>query len=643
MDDILRARGIAEVAQAAGWVSHERYGVPGWLYPVPSTKFPGVKRWKAKDSDHNPKCAWVDNENGCPPYYTLPGIREAIAATGGVVHIASGEPDVLAYHAAGITNVLSWFGENSVPDTLLADLKALGVTKVIYAPDNDKVGRASATKVRDMLALDLDVTLLAVGGAERNDINKMWIECQFDRVTFAERLKNLPPLKLDGDTPDESDIQKVYEAWCLEVERAAVATWNIADAKSNDFSRKNIPCPFHDDQAPSATWNYETHSLHCFTCGRDYNTQEVGEKLGMSWSERRKEARETLPYSAPNSTLHTGNGNGKAGMKPPAQEIKVVSSDTALSNVFDWNDGKLPPIEPILCPYSPLRALGGMAELWERGKLIGVWAGSGMGKTAFIETCLDALRQAGFDGIMWGPEWTPEEVQMKAVARYGGPTFTQQRKAHLWAVEEANHVPKSKRYGKPLTDEHHAQMQSIITTMMAWPGKMFYLDKSQVSMVDVMSKVGEIATIQRAAGRNPVLFACDYLQKAYLPGDNSWRSLEEKANVIKNGCEDSHLIGLVAAQVGKGSSRMVRNGELLDESSAQALSDQLFNLIVTLNPDYDKDECRKETATVGVIKNSSGMAPARVKVHTALYRHLWTEKVIETTEAETTLYLGSKD
>jgi hypothetical protein len=436
-----------------------------------------------------------------------------------------------------------------------------------------------------------------------------------------------PPI-VRTDIPAE--YKDRYQQWCIEIEQAAVHAWKIAPPRSNGHSRQNIPCPFHEDRTPSANWNFQTHGLRCFSCDEDFNTHRIADLLGLpSWEETKKAFKPERVFKLHE---HAPNGNGH---KPPAPTIRIVDSDTALQNILGWTLGEGTPTESILSPYSCLHHLGGFAKLWEPRKLIYIVSGGGLGKTAFIETGLDILRQRGHDVIMWGPEWSPEEVQMKAVARYGGPSFTAQRESQMWHSENAKGVPVDRRNGKLISDDQLSQVLHRIDLVSKWPGKAIYIDSARASLDQILKTVERIVTERRAAGRKVSVLAFDYLQKARNPrGQGVWSELEDKANLIGQTCIDLNLVGIIASQVGKANSRSVRAGQVIDSNAGQSVSDHLPNLYLTLSPKFTKDGARLEQAWLAVMKNSSGIAPARVLVETALHRHLWTNNVVSDDEEE---------
>lgn len=632
---LLTMRGIADIAERAGWKPYERAGVRGWLYPVLSNKLPGHSRWKSAEPGNGAKYAWYPNEAPeRPKYYALGGLHQAIAESNGKLYLASGEPDVLVYHAAGAANALCWFGEMSVPASLVADLKALGVTQVIYPHDRDQTGAQAAAKVRAALegsGIALRVLQLP-GENDHYDINKLWIDAQFDRGQFWNRIENLPEER-PTPAPATIDWDAAYEDWCKDVERAAVAAWHIDERQKDEWSRTLFSSPTRQDSDPSARWNYATHGFKDFGTGEFCNTHQVADLLSVEAWEARKDR---LVKDAGGPTPRQQSLPARAAQvrtvarrtRPEPESVRVVSSDDAMSTVMDWIEGDVPPSEPILSPYAAMHQLQGMARLWERRKLIYVIGAAGMGKTAFAETGADALRRRGQSVIYWGPEWTPEEVQMKAIARYGGPSFEAQRLDHLWQSEEKRGVPEQKRNGVRLTDEQRDVAMRVAARILEWTGKAFYIDRANLSIEDTMRVVKDITDTQRQNGLDMAAFFCDYLQKAKLPGSmGKWDELENKANVISYACIEANLVGVVLSQVGKTDSRQLRKNTQLDAASAQGLSDQLCNLYVTLNPVFDSEGNRLERGVIRVEKNSSGYAPSAVTVKTALYRGYWTNEI----------------
>jgi hypothetical protein len=199
-DNLLHIRGILFAARLMHWFVQGMF----WRYPVYDMSGAIVAyRKKALDSNASPKYLW-DGTKGQAKYYHSPKILAAVSAANGVLYIANGEPSVLAYHAAGIENVLSWFGENAVPATLARDLHKMGVRYVIYAPDADDAGLSSAAKVRDLLAgsgIHFEAHDLSGVVPAKGDFNDVWINVGFDAALAKNKLDALPILTPNQPSP----------------------------------------------------------------------------------------------------------------------------------------------------------------------------------------------------------------------------------------------------------------------------------------------------------------------------------------------------------------------------------------------------------------------------------------------------------
>ena len=155
---LLANRGILESALEAEWHYGEYKGQPGWEIPLYdedghrwcSDDGKPTSRWKYSGSEVDvQRYAWPEGKpKGCD-YYHLPhaNLRTAIEAHDGELVIACGEPDMLTFATAGITNVTSFFGENNIPSDLTDTLTRLAVKVVHYFPDRDGPGAQAAEKL----------------------------------------------------------------------------------------------------------------------------------------------------------------------------------------------------------------------------------------------------------------------------------------------------------------------------------------------------------------------------------------------------------------------------------------------------------------------------------------------------------------
>ncbi len=305
---ILHKRGIANSAQQALW---QPYGA-GWRYPLidehgqPTT----IYRWKAYDSNAKPKYRWLPNKPAGYDYYfpAAVAIQEAVTRADGRLYIANGEPSLLAFRAAGVDNVVCWFGEGSIPKTFAQDCQRWGVRHVIYYPDRDNTGEQSAQKLARRL-LNTPIAYSAyelppiVG--EKGDINDLWQQTKFERELFYAILKIAPIIlhqaantpapapkrRRQLPAPDDNDERR--HNLIADVEMALGVSGMAVNDKG--FVRKPIACVArnheHDDRRPAAYWNSEGHFLHCHKCGQSYGLNTVADLLGIDRQQYRPQKR----------------------------------------------------------------------------------------------------------------------------------------------------------------------------------------------------------------------------------------------------------------------------------------------------------------------------------------------------------------
>ena len=200
---LLKKRGISDPATRAGWHDYTYKNQAGWAYPVyePIMGVEIAKRWKSAQSG-GMKYAWIPNKPASPTadWYILPETFSAIAHHDGVAYLANGEPALLAYHAAGIQNVIATtLSEVAVPKNMLIMLNDLGISRLLYPVDKDAAGEKSAISWRDALresGIDFEAYTWGDDAPEKADANDIWMQVGFDTDEFATRLNNLSELNL---------------------------------------------------------------------------------------------------------------------------------------------------------------------------------------------------------------------------------------------------------------------------------------------------------------------------------------------------------------------------------------------------------------------------------------------------------------
>lgn len=297
LDNRLEQRGILKAARAADWHPYRYRGKWGWRYPVPGADG-NIRtwRWKAADPDSSAKYIWIDGKPAAAKYYAPNGfaLKDAIAQDNGTLYIANGEPAVLAYHSAGIRNVLSWFGEGSVPKTLASDCKLLGAARVIYLPDRDEAGRASGAKVRDRLAgsmIHLEVLDWADAVPDKGDANDLWIACKGDTQRFRDIVATRPPLELPP--PPQKPIPTTPRTW----DNDEFPPDYVSDVikvleRQPGFklrgSETTCCSPLREDKNPSFSFNTEKLVWKDFATGESGGIVALGRALGIDIADYRE-------------------------------------------------------------------------------------------------------------------------------------------------------------------------------------------------------------------------------------------------------------------------------------------------------------------------------------------------------------------
>jgi len=520
-------RKIADVAHKSGWRQQTIKGQSGWTYPTwgldgrPSPS----KRWKNADSSASPKYLWIPARAERPTYYALPGTAKAISAANNHLIICTGEVDVLSLHAAGISNCLSWYGEGSIPGTLLSDLETLGVTHVDYYADNDDPGLAAGGKLSALFehsSITCDIRG-PLGFEVGYDINAAWLEAS-NIEQFLSVLKNAPIITFDAaEHPSplkpHHDTHELYDAWVDLVEQEAVARWGISEPNASGYS-KHFLSPARAEKNPSAQWNYRTHGFYDFGDDTLYNTHGVAALLGVEkWMDYKSSQTREFNETSASTPIQPEKPRGEAHSAP---EVLIVSSGDARKRVADWhNQRDTPNMTPFWNPYKPMHQFGGLARLFQTRTVALIIAASGMGKTSFIETIADGLAQDGIDWVAWGPEWSPESYEMRRICALGGPSVERQMESLLWYRQRAGGLSGDDLEGTPLTDKEMKAVNSAIAKADSWPGTGYYLDNTSKSLEARLEALAEFVFQRKLEGRQIRAVFWDYVHKESLKG-NFW-------------------------------------------------------------------------------------------------------------------------
>jgi hypothetical protein len=634
----LEKRGLLAIAKRAGWTPYtlKRDGNEwqGWQYPVFNMRGDAYDRQRWKNANGTgPRYFWPKGQPDKSKYYFLPGLLTAIQQDSGAVYIAAGEPDVLAYHAAGIENVFCWLSaEISVPDTLIEDLRHMGARSVVYAPDRDKAGMKAAAKVAQMLdEAEIPYHMAQLPGemGSKNDINTLWIDCKFDKNTFFAGvwMNTVDPTDLalyrptpskNGSAPDiEAKVKQWYRQWTDDITAAlgpAAMTsgtrsfWRCPVSGRHHSGDANPSFRISTDQKPDQPWP---------VCSCDIQNDPdpwgaVAASVGVDkWQDYKKaKAWSELGVRA--------DEYGKLVMRPTADgekpEVSVVKMPSVYKRIVKVFEGdEAPKSKPIMFPYETLHQFGGFCHWMWTGKMIGVGGISSGGKTLYLRILFTAMIAAGYDMIWWGKEFSPDEYGLQDLIRAGGMNFGMINQ--LLVIRALQHEHKIsemdaiKMSGLVMPGQATIQHSvDLLNKLSNQPGELFIIDDPNADVDSVMKTVKGWSEARRKEGREVGGLGWDYLQIANMPGKRDWTWGNRVADTIKTGCSprNANLVAFISSQSRKSDAQKVRQDhKLLTVDAAQGLDESLFNLWITLTPGF-LNGTKQPWAILSVEKNSMG-------------------------------------
>lgn len=272
----------------------------GWLYDSKCTDGSTITRWKSfyshkedapeAERDNWQKYRWYPEKKESAKYFYPPGLslKTEVRKEGGALWLTGGDIAGMTMIEAGILNSVSCFGDH-LPPTFAADVVSWGVTSIYCIPDRDNSGQAWALRVRDALAgtdIILDVLALPypIGEKHGKDVNDFWRE-QTDKTSFEITLSNLDTWKLPEAEVKSQRFTSEFETRGIPEALKAEIRFRLGiedKFNSGGWATKNVCCPFHDDQSPSATWNDASAILYCHaSCGKSYLAKDLAEFFGL--------------------------------------------------------------------------------------------------------------------------------------------------------------------------------------------------------------------------------------------------------------------------------------------------------------------------------------------------------------------------
>ena len=644
----LETRGIPDtLAKELGIVE-----LNGWLkYPsCPAAPADYAHRQKNRNSNASPKYFWIGDER--PPLYIMPGVKEAIAKAGGVCIGSTGEVDTWSFAAADHRNVVSWFGENSIPSGLLGMLDELNVNRFVYYPDHDLPGMEAAVKLLDMwgnYGIALEIRWYPEYMGTRNDINSIWRETQikalFDQELDQFVVADLSHVSIGPITQErESGVDLASDPVERdEVERRVrleIAKHYLIKRGTKNPDEYNCPLPhgprgktfYFKTEAGGAIGGCQGKHAGQLTRWRDLAdhfdddmVRRIAAEVGREARERTRQAAPTPP-TAPAPTVQNS-------LIERMKRRAVVNASEAMDTLDDRMHGRRNGKEPSIVfknPYAPMRALGGFAEIMTGRKGVLGIAPPGAGKTAMTNGINDILASWGIHSITRSKEWTPEEHNMRRVARWGGPGFIAQWKHQMFLQEVEEGIHPDDRLGVEMAPPLLKEWEDVKRRINPWLDKIHYLDDPTQSVDEFCMEALELRDRLAAKGERTGMLTIDYAQRE-KQRSGRWDDLEFVMLSQAETCEAGNMVWWIWSQPQKDAVEAVLDGKILRANTGQGVFVNLPQLVFTLTPYYDPDTKEITSKTlINVGKNNMGKTPAMMFVATELWHHYWPDRPLGT-------------
>lgn len=403
----------------------------------------------------------------------------------------------------------------------------------------------------------------------------------------------------------------------------------------------NCSCPnqlAHKNGDKSFSFGYNPDGFgNCYVCG-EMNLKTLLPLINMD------AASFGGFYERTEYTERTGKYDGNYDVRqagpqiPPAQNsatpIPVVTRSSRLTSYIDRMLDFDTPVAhtPVPFPLKVLHQFGGMAKVVKPGKLIGIVGVSGGGKTSLLETCVDGLLANHVPALVWSPEWTADEFVERAVQRNGGVSSSELYMHEIFKDEYQRGIQNG--VGVELTQEQITAATAAIRTLRGYTDEVGYLEMPMLSVGYLQASIE--ATL-KAIDFKPRVLIIDYVQLFHAMETNADLTMYNLLLRIKAICQQYGLVGMVASQVTKASSKDQSNGKILDAYDARYVNDDAFNLFVTINPDHGVLGERLYSAVLNVAKNSMGR---RGKVRVAVN---WERLMFSDTPHPSQIFEGEED
>lgn len=362
-----------------------------------------------------------------------------------------------------------------------------------------------------------------------------------------------------------------------------------------------------------------------------------GVLIAMDCDETGKRTAEAIHTQLPNSkivdlqlSLHGDLGDfcalfgGRANAELMTRYNRLMRNDdveigSLTSDLRELIAGAKPPLGmSVVMPFKSFHRLGGFAHIVPPGKLVAVVAKSGGGKTSFFETMNDLLEMRGLHGFYYGPEWTALEMLQRRIQRYGGPSYNAMELQRNYMRDISRGIHKDFAEGAMLTPEQIAKANDIMDKIDKWLGSTVMF-RPTTHLEDILGRMGRRMDVMRDQGKEVAYVIFDYAQ-ILMSKDaaNSGNPFEYAVGLIKDFVMQQNIVGFVGSQITKSATGDVIQNRSIGAHQAAYITEQKFNLFITLrsieHTDADGVTTPTNKGVAEVVKNNTGTkGPVRMK------------------------------
>lgn len=298
----------------------------------------------------------------------------------------------------------------------------------------------------------------------------------------------------------------------------------------------------------------------------------------------------------------------------PEERLIITRSETLAEFTRQLLDSFVPETPPMINPLKVLHRFGGECHIMDAGQLMGIVGSSGTGKTSMLETIMDALLRLEQNIIAWSPEWKPHQLAQRAVQRYEGPTMEALRLHRLWQSERARGI--TNHQGRPLSKDVLSRAFDMAEGLANFPGDVAYVPNNVLTIDQFINQYPKMLD---QFGKPIQALVIDYVQLMHSL-EKTDTSMYDTLMKIRHMCMTYGLVGFIASQTTKAATAGQKEMKLLDGTMARFVNEDAFNVLVTINPEFNPvDGSWLHSGVLKVDKNSSGKKGlVRVKMNLSL-------------------------